>query len=173
MMDGNRAGNVTTLNATERRELRFLIEEFNTEYARVLDDQDIEAWPDFFTDDGWYRVTARENADADLPVGLVWCDGKAMMRDRALAIRSTMVYAPRYLRHFNSNVRVLGVDKEGFILSESNYLVLETLMEDETRIFQAGLYRDRFVKDGETLLLRARDCIYDSHLIPNDMVFPV
>ena len=173
MSDAAPAGQNAEISAAEKRELRLAIEEFNIEYARILDEQNIEAWPDFFTDDGWYRVTARENADNDLPVGLVWCDGKPMMRDRGLAVRSTMVYAPRYLRHFNSNVRVLGVDEAGDVLSESNYLVLETLMEDETRIFQAGLYRDRFRRQGDQLLLRARDCIYDSHLIPNDMVFPV
>ncbi len=164
---------LSELSPVERRELRLLIEEFNTAYARVLDEQNVESWPDFFTEDGFYRVTARENAQEDLPVGLVWCEGRAMMRDRAVAIRSTMVFAPRYLRHFNSNVAVLGIDEAGHILSESNYLVLETLMEDETRILQAGMYRDRFERVGDSLLLSARDCIYDSLLIPNDMVFPV
>jgi len=84
-----------------------------------------------------------------------------------------MVHAPRYLRHYNSNVRVIGVDADGTIRSESNYLVLETLMEEETRIFQAGLYMDQFVRHDGTLLLKARDCIYDSLLIPNDVVYPV
>ena len=45
-------------------------------------------------------------------------------------------------------------------------------MEDETRIFQTGQYRDVFVRGGEGLLLKSRDCVYDSHLIPNDMVYP-
>ncbi len=40
----------TNLSPDEARALRFDIEEFNTEYARILDAQDIDAWPDFFTD---------------------------------------------------------------------------------------------------------------------------
>jgi len=161
-------------NPAALRELRFEIEEFNTAYARALDAFDLDAWPDFFTDDGFYRITARENADAGLPVGLVWCDGKAMMRDRVAAVQSTMVHAPRYLRHYTSNVTVTAVAGDGTIASESNYLVVETLVEDETRIFQAGRYLDRFVRDPSgALLLKSRDCLYDSLLIPNDMVYPV
>lgn len=167
----NKAG--TNLSPDKARALRFDIEEFNTEYARILDEQDIDSWPEFFTEDGFYRVTGRENFDDGLPVGLVWCEGRPMMKDRVAAVKSTMVHAPRYLRHYNSNVRVIGVDADGTIRSESNYLVLETLMEEETRIFQAGLYMDQFVRADGGLLLKARDCIYDSLLIPNDVVFPV
>ena len=163
----------TNLSPEEARALRFEIEEFNTDYARVLDALDIDKWPDFFTEDGFYRVTARENFDENLPVGLVWCDGKPMLKDRAAAVEGTMVHAPRYLRHYTSNVRVTGVEPGGVITSESNYLVVETLMEDETRIFQAGCYLDRFVREDGALLLKARDCIYDSLLIPNDVVYPV
>ena len=163
----------TNLSPVEARELRFEIEEFNTEYARVLDALDVDKWPDFFTEDGFYRVTARENYDENLPVGLVWCEGKPMLKDRAAAVKSTMMHAPRYLRHYNSNVHVTGVEQDGAITSESNYLVVETLMEDETRIFQAGCYLDRFVRGDGGLLLKARDCIYDSLLIPNDVVYPV
>ena len=163
----------TNLSPEEARALRFEIEEFNTDYARVLDALDVDKWPDFFTEDGFYRVTARENFDENLPVGLVWCDGKPMLKDRAAAVESTMVHAPRYLRHYTSNVRVTGVEPGGVIASESNYLVVETLMEDKTRIFQAGCYLDRFVRGDGALLLKARDCIYDSLLIPNDVVYPV
>ena len=46
-------------------------------------------------------------------------------------------------------------------------------MEDETRIFQAGRYIDQFVRADGALLLKSRDCIYDSLLIPNDVVYPV
>ena len=163
----------TNLSPDEARLLRFEIEEFNTEYARLLDEQDVDSWCECFTDDGFYRVTARENYDDGYPVGLVWCEGKPMLKDRAAAVKTTMVHAPRYLRHYNSNVRVTGVDNDGAIASESNYLVVETLMEDETRIFQAGRYIDQFVRQGDGLLLKSRDCIYDSLIIPNDVVYPV
>ena len=74
----------TSLTTEEKREIRFLIEEFNTAYARVLDAQSIEEWPDFFEEDASYTVIPRENFDEDLPVALVWCEGKSMMRDLSL-----------------------------------------------------------------------------------------
>ena len=160
-------------DAARHRELRLEIEEFNSAYADVLDRGDMDAWPAFFHRDATYRVTGRENYDAGLRVGLVYCDGLGMIRDRAVAVESTMVFEPRYLRHYNSNVRVTGVGDDGCVSAESNYLVVETLMEDETRIFQAGCYLDRFVREDGRLLLIARDCIYDSLIIPNAMVYPV
>lgn len=150
------------------------IEDFNTEYVAVLDAQDMKRWPNFFTEDGFYRITARENFDEGLPVGLVWLEGKAMFLDRVAAIENTMVFAPRYLRHYITNVNVVGANAAGLISAEANYLVVETLMEDETKIFQAGCYKDLFVHgEGSDLKLKSRDCIYDSLLIPNDMAFPV
>jgi len=158
----------------ERRALRFKIEEFNTEYSAALDDQDINRWPSFFTDDAFYRVTAKENFDQGLPVGLVWLEGRAMFLDRVAAIENTMVFAPRYLRHYVTNVDVLGFNDAQEICAKANYLIVETLMEDSTKIFQAGIYQDIFVYDESGCLkLKFRDCIYDSLLIPNDMVFPV
>ena len=38
-----------------------------------------------------YVVIARDNADAGLPLGLVYCEGKGMLRDRAYALRHTEI----------------------------------------------------------------------------------
>ena len=70
-------------DARETREQRLEIEEFHADYCWTLDCGDVERWPEYFTDDAVYRITARENADAGLPVGLVYADSKAMIRDRA------------------------------------------------------------------------------------------
>jgi len=154
------------------RELRMEIEEFHHDYCWTLDCGDIERWPEYFTDDAVYRITARENADAGLPVGLVYADSRAMIRDRAFAIKHTQMYAPRTLQHFVSNVRVLEV-KESGIKAQSNYLLLQTLVEGPTTIQQAGRYYDTFVRADGRLLLRDRQCIYDTVLIANDLVLPV
>ena len=159
-------------SAAELRELRLEIEEFNTEYARVLDEGDLETWPDFFTDDGIYRITSRENADDDLPIGLIYCDGRGMLVDRIRAILKTTTHEPRYLRHFNSNVQVASC-ADGRISSGSNYLVVETLMEGGTNIFQSGRYEDTFVRVDGALRLSARHCIYDTLLITNALIYPV
>jgi len=154
------------------REVRLEIEEFHSDYCWTLDCGDIEQWPAYFTEDAVYRITARENADAGLPVGLVYADSRAMIRDRAFAIKHTQMYAPRTMQHFVTNVRVLEV-KESGIKAQANYLLLQTLVDGPTTIQQAGRYYDTFVRSGGKLLIKDRQCIYDTVLIANDLVLPV
>jgi 3-phenylpropionate/cinnamic acid dioxygenase small subunit len=155
------------------RELRLEIEEFNSAYAAVLDAGKIEEWPRFFADDAVYRITGRENADAGLAVGLVYCEGIGMLRDRALAIAKTTMFAPRYLLHQVSNVRVLGSSASGEITATGNYALFETLVDEKTILQQVGRYHDRFVRGASGLLLKERICVYDSLIIDTALVFPV
>jgi anthranilate 1,2-dioxygenase small subunit len=154
------------------REWRLAIEDFNTAYAAVLDAGRVEDWPRFFTEDALYVVTGRENADAGLPVGLVYCEGKGMLEDRALAIARTMMFEPRYLLHQVTNVRVLGIEG-GIATAIANYVLFETLVDDKTTIQQVGRYYDRFVRHDGTLLLKERHCVYDTLIIDTALVYPV
>jgi len=155
------------------RALRLELEEFHADYCHALDNGRIEEWPGFFAKDALYRITARENAEAGLPVGLVYCEGLAMIKDRAFAIAGTAMFAPRYLLHMVSNLRIAEVDGAGGIAAEANYLVLQTLIDEDTTIHQAGRYFDRFVRAGERLLLKERHCVYDTLRIDNSLVYPV
>lgn len=155
------------------RGLRPEIDAFNASYAYTLDRGDIADWPGFFTADGRYRLTARENYEADLPIGLIYCDGRGMLIDRAAAIAETTTFAPRYLSHILSGCFVKEIDAEGLICTSTNYVVHQTLMEAETTILQAGEYIDRFaVEDGE-LLLKDRLCVYDTLNLPNSLIYPI
>ncbi len=154
------------------RDWRLEIEEFHAEYCWTLDSGAIEAWPEYFAEDAVYRITARENADSGLPVGLVYAEGKAMIKDRAFAIAHTQMFAPRYSQHFVSNVRVLAAAGDT-AKAQSNYLLLQTLMEGPTTIQQSGRYYDTFVRTGGRLLLADRQCVYDTLIIANDLVYPV
>jgi anthranilate 1,2-dioxygenase small subunit len=156
-----------------QRELRLEIEEFNAEYAAVLDAGRVQDWPQFFTEDAIYRVTGRENADAGLPVGLVYCEGIGMMRDRALAISRTTMFAPRYLLHQVTNARVLAVEPSGEISAQANYALFETLVDEKTTLQQVGRYHDRFIRRDGRLKLKARHCIYDSLIIDTALIYPV
>jgi 3-phenylpropionate/cinnamic acid dioxygenase small subunit len=155
------------------RELRLDIEEFNAEYAAVLDAGRVQDWPQFFTNDAVYRITGRENADAGLPVGLVYCEGIGMIRDRALAISRTTMFAPRYLLHQVTNTRVLGREPSGEISAAANYALFETLVDEKTTLQQVGRYHDRFLRRDGRLKLKARHCVYDSLIIDTALIYPV
>lgn len=157
----------------ERWALRLELEEFHVAYAQALDAGDIARWPDFFTDDALYRITGRDNADRGLPLGLIYCDGKKMMKDRVQATLRTTTFEPRFLRHYISNLSLDEVRADGAIKARANYLVVQTLMEEKTELFQAGHYQDTFVRRDGRLLLRERHCVYDSLTIPNALIYPI
>ena len=98
-----------------------------------------------------YRVTARENAELNLPVGLVYAEGRDMMHDRAVAISRTQMFAPRYMLHMVSNTRVTSETPDGEIAASSTFLLMQTLVEGPTTLHLAGSYHDRFVRENGTL----------------------
>ena len=154
------------------REARWDVEEFHYEYAAGLERGEIEQWPDYFTDDAFYRVIARDNEESGLPLGLIYCEGKGMLRDRAYALVHTETFAPRYLQLRVSNTRVFSADAQ-FIKAEASYLLLETLVDEPSRVQQVGKYYDLFERNGDSLLIKDRKCVYDTVLIDNCLVFPV
>ena len=159
-------------NRAALREVRMEVEEFHYDYAAVLERCDVESWTEFFTDDANYRVIARDNDEHGLPLGLVYCEGKAMLKDRAFALLNTEMYAPRYLQLRISNTRIISVDGPT-ITAEASYLLLETLVDEPSTVQQVGKYYDVFVRNGDTLLIKDRKCVYDTVLINNCLVFPV
>ena len=156
-----------TVDAT----LRFEIEDFYTAYAEALDALEIERWPEFFAENGRYEIVPRENFDRGLPLATVRCDSRAMIEDRVTAIRETLMFEPRYMRHMVAGFRIQpGADGE--IAVAANYLVLETLPDSFTRIFSAGRYVDRLLREDGALRFLEKRCIYDSSVVPNSLVYP-
>ena len=154
------------------REARLEIEEFNYAYADTLDRYDVDGWVEYFTEDALYHVIARDNQESGLPLGLIYCEGKAMMKDRAYALLNTEMFAPRYLHLSITNTRALQIDGD-LIHAAANYTLVETLVEEPSRVQQVGKYHDIFKRTQNGLLLRERKCVFDSVMIDNCLVFPV
>lgn len=151
--------------------LRQEIELFNAEYCAVLDANELELWPAFFTENALYRITARENAELGLPVGLVYCEGRAMMEDRAVAIARTQMFAPRYMLHLLGATRVQAETADG-ILAQTPFVLVQTLVEGPSTLHLAGCFHDRFVHEEGRLLLAERQVIHDTNILANDLVYP-
>ena len=150
------------------------IDRFNARYAAALDEQRLNDWVDMFTDDAFYLVTSRENADRGLPVGLIYCEGRAMIQDRAFALDKTAMFAPRLLRHIVGNLDVLGESEDGAVRATANYIVVQVLLDrPEATLHQVGVYRDVFRRTEAGLKLAERRCIYDNLLVPNALCLPV
>jgi anthranilate 1,2-dioxygenase small subunit len=150
------------------------IDQFNARYAVALDAQRLTEWTEMFTEDAFYLVTSRENADRNLPVGLIYCEGRGMIRDRAFALDKTAMFAPRYLRHIIGNLTVQGEDANGDIRAQANYVVVQVLFDrPDATLHQVGVYYDVFHRAAGGLKLRERRCVYDNLLVPNALCLPV
>ena len=150
------------------------IHNFNAAYAAALDEQRLTDWVEMFTDDAFYVVISRENADKGLPVGLIYCDSKAMIYDRAFALEKTAMFAPRYLRHIIGNLQVLEQSGEASIRARANYALIQVLYDrPEAKLHQVGVYHDVFRRVNGELKLAERRCIYDNLLVDNALCLPV
>src|ERR1700745_4334318 len=92
---------------------RLKLEELYTDYVHCLDADELERWPDFFTEDCFYRITSAENYDAGLPLGLIYATSRNMLKDRVSALREANVYEPHRYRHLGSSIRIVGDEVEG------------------------------------------------------------
>lgn len=147
---------------------------FNNVYAAALDEQRLMDWAELFTDDALYVILSRENHDRKLPVGLIYCENKGMIRDRAFALKETAMFAPRYLRHMIANQAVGEESADGTIAARANYVVLQVLYDrPDAKIHQVGTYYDTFKRVNGALKLAERRCVYDNLLVDNALCLPV
>jgi 3-phenylpropionate/cinnamic acid dioxygenase small subunit len=71
-----------------------------------------------------------------------------------------------------SGIRVLGWT-DGVLEVRANYLAVETLQDELTRVFNAGQYRDKLAVEDGKLKFREKLCIFDSLLVPNSLIYPL
>lgn len=142
------------------------------DYAAVVDAADWDAWCAMFTDDCVYRLVPRENHERGLPLATMDFESKAMLRDRAYAIRETLFHDPYYQRHVVGAPRVLQAAADR-IVCESNYAVFRTKLSELTTVFNVGRYLDTVVRTDAGWKFASRLCIYDSEMIPNSIIYPV
>ena len=152
--------------------LRFEIEDLYAEYADVLDTEDLERWPELFVEHAFYDVIPRENYERGMPLAIMRCESRAMMQDRVRAIRGTLMFEPRYVRHLISSFRI-AANGDGEIDVTANYAVLETLPDEMTKVLNAGRYVDMLVREDGKLRFKQKRCVYDSSVVPNSLVYPV
>lgn len=158
---------------TGENALRAALRDFYEDYAACLDAFELERWPEFFADDCRYRVTSAENYSAGQPLSLIYCDGMDMLIDRVVALRETTVYEPRSLRHFVSGTRIVERVDASTVRSTANFLIVESLADQESAINTVGRYIDTVVQADNRLLFKDRWCVYDNWRINNSLVVPV
>jgi salicylate 5-hydroxylase small subunit len=145
-----------------------------SDYAMVCDSAEWEKWPEFFMEDGTYRLQPRENFEQGMPLCLLALESKAMIKDRVYGVKETLYHDPYYQRHIVGTPRLLSVNDDGsHIKAEANYTVIRTKFDGDSTILSVGYYHDDIVRTPEGLKFQSRLCVYDSEMIANSIIYPI
>jgi len=142
------------------------------DYAAAIDSEDWDKWVSFFSEECEYRVQPRENYERGFPLATLALLSKGMLKDRVYGICETLFHDPYYQRHVVGLPRILQADGD-VIVSEANYAVFRTKLSQDTTVFNVGRYLDRIRKTPEGLKFESRQCIYDTEMIPNSIIYPI
>ena len=151
---------------------RARVEDFLAEIAFALDDDRLEDWPGFFAEDAVYRIVPREGYDAGRPIGILQCEGRGMMRDRVLALRTANIFEPHTYCHLLGRPRIERA-ADGALTARSNFVLHRTMQGGGTEVFAAGKYLDRIVEHDGALRLAGRDVVVESRRVDILVVLPI
>lgn len=153
-------------------ELLPLLSQLNAEYARAIDDDRLEDWPDFFTAGCLYKITSVDNYRRGLPAGIVYADSKDMLRDRVIALRQASVYERQSYRHLVGLPAILG-EADGAVRAETPFLVVRIMRGGPMDLFATGRYVDVLVEEQGALRFRERIVVCDSSRIDTLLALPI
>ncbi len=147
------------------------VEDFYFRYAECINDDDLESWPDFFSEQCLYKIIPRLNHERGLPIAILLSESRGGVVDRLVAIRNTMVYAPRYVLCQVSNVRLVD-DQAGVLTTRSLVSVYQTL-DGETAHLMVGRTFDKLDTNTPNWTFIERVVVYDTELLPATVIYPI
>lgn len=139
---------------------------------RAIDEDRWEEWPEHFVDDCVYKVMALENVNRNLPLPIIQYENKNMLRDRIMALRKANVYNLHYDRHFVSNADV-SAGANGDYRLQANFVVFQTDVEGETKLFSTGKYDATVVFIDDEPKFKEKLVIVDTFAVPNLISTPL
>ncbi len=155
---------------------RLELEALYADYAHCLDNDRLEEWPDFFTEDCAYRVISAENFEAGMRLGIIYATSRNMLVDRVMALRKANIYEPQRYRHLIANIRIETAEAgapTGAVDLTANFLVVRTMQDGAMTLFAAGRYVDRVVRVGDAWKFAAKDAVLDSRQIDTLLAIPL
>ena len=152
-------------------EIRLAVEDLHARYAHALDADRLEDWPNFFTETGTYRITTAENEERSLPLAVLYCEGRPMLRDRVASLRHANIYEPQRYRHIVSSVLTEALDTNR-VKSTANFMVIRIMESGDTLLFASGRYQDVIQLSGSPLY-QERVVVCDSRRFDTLLAIPL
>jgi anthranilate 1,2-dioxygenase small subunit len=151
--------------------LRLQLAALQDSYVAAIDNDKLEEWPGFFTEDGFYEIISKENVEDGLPAPVIQCDSAKMIRDWVLSLRNANIYEKPSYRHFLSGME-WHEEADGWAIS-TNYLVVNTVQSGSTSVYQAGRYIDHVVRTSDGLRFKKKRCIFDTLRVQTLLAYPI
>lgn len=148
------------------------VSQLNAAYARAIDDDRLETWPDFFTDPCLYKITSADNHRRGLPAGLMYADSRGMLKDRVTALREANIYERQAYRHL-VGLPAIVVGDDGTVRAETPFLVVRVMRDGTMDLFATGRYLDTMVDEGGALRFRERLVVCDSSRVDTLLAIPL
>lgn len=153
-------------------ELQLIVENLLARYVHALDDDRLEEWPEFFVEEGRYRITTAENFERKLPLPIIYADSRAMLRDRVSALRHANIYEAQRYRHVVSSVLVERIDGRTARAS-SNFQVVRVMASGESMLFASGRCLDRIRLNSDSPQFEERIVVLDSRSVDTLLAIPL
>lgn len=144
----------------------------NAAYARCIDNDRVEEWPEFFTERCLYVINTADNHAAGMQAGIIYADSRAMLHDRVSALRDANIYEQQRYRHIVGAPLVLERSSNEASV-ESPFLVVRIMRDGETIVFASGRYIDRVVSVDGSLKFSERIVVCDSSNIDTLLAIPL
>lgn len=157
---------------TTTGDIRAALDDLLAEYGYLIDTDRLEDWLELFVEDCVYKIVPRENHVRGLPLSLMLCENKNMLRDRVQSLRSANIYNIHVDRHLISGVRYRG-EVEGAHVVEASYAVFQTDQDGVSRLFSVGRYLDRVVFENGAPRFREKLVIADTSSVPTLLATPL
>jgi anthranilate 1,2-dioxygenase small subunit len=141
-------------------------------YVHAIDNDLLETWPGFFTEDGTYTIISRENADRGLPAPIIHCRNQKMMRDRIVALRHANIFEAHGYRHALGGLVIESATGDE-VRTVSSYIVVNTGAAGDSVVYQAGVYRDTVVRQDGAWRYREKRVIYDTSRVQTLLATPI
>jgi anthranilate 1,2-dioxygenase small subunit len=149
-----------------------MIARAQAEYARCIDDDRLEEWPDHFHGSCVYKITTAANYREGLEGAIIFANSRGMLKDRVSALREANIYERQTYRHILGQPSILSENAEE-VRSETSFLVARILQDGDTDIFATGRYLDFYKIEGGQVRLNERVVVCDSSRIDTLMALPL
>ena len=141
-------------------------------YGRLLDEDRLEAWLDLFAETCRYEIVSRENRAQNLPLSLMLCDNKDMLRDRIHSLRHANIF------NIHTDCHIIGLVRAetaqgGRVSATAAYSLFQSNQEGETRLFSVGRYQFELLPSDNGLLIESATVVVDTGTILTLLATPI